>query len=175
VANRATRRQDGATYPSLDQWEHSKTLRGVRLPQVEGHPAFKVDFEIPDLTAFLVAGRIPNPLAAMAVRIETGGVKEQELSDEERKTYFDLQCYIIATHLRKPNLVEQLGEEDAVEWVKAKMHPDHRAALWQRAVHMISSDDIEEAIKSLQEAIPFRDGPGRDLVPADRADEEASA
>lgn len=135
-------------YATLDTWAHSTEI-DLQLSNGQW-----VTYRIPDLSAYIALGHIPNPLAGMALQIETEGVVASKLDDDERRTYFDLQCWIIATHLRVPNLVAELGtEQAATAWVESEMHPDDRALLWSRSVH---SFDAEEVLSSIMAGLPFR-------------------
>ena len=160
--NRASRRASGAKYPTLDQWSHQRVIKGLALPAVKGQPALMVDYEIPDMWALGSDGELPNPLAAMALKIEQGVMNTDDFSDEEHQTYYELACNVIARHLRKPDLVAELGELEAVEWVKTKLHPDHRDALWARSIHVFQPADFEEVLRSitaLEKSGDGNDGP----------------
>lgn len=152
MPNRQQRRSSSAKYPtSLDAWEHDKLLKGLRLPAVGNGPERMVDFEIPDLAASVMRGEVPNPLASMALRVDTDVIAPAELGDDEKRTYFALMNRIIATHLRKPNLVEMTGSVEAAEaWVAQKMPPLHRILLWQRCVHIFSKEDVLRMIEDLE-------------------------
>lgn len=142
------------TYPALDKWAHR------RIVTVEIDADMKVDFRLPDLGVWIAQGRIPNPLRPIAEKIEFGIVEPEKLSDEERQTYYDLQAFIVATHLVKPNLVEELGSEEAAkEWVMEEMPPTHRDLIWLRAFHLIP----DEVMASIGDVTRFRDEPASGL------------
>ena len=150
MPSRATRRASAQTYPALDSWGHAKVIT-VPLGDLV------VDYEVPDLDAYIARGLIPNPLLPMARRVVVGiGPKdEQQMDDTDFRAYFDLRCRIIASHLRRPDLVAELGsEEAAIAWVAEQMPPGHRDILWRCSVHMF---DAEQALRSLMDTLPFRD------------------
>lgn len=149
-------RTERKSYLTTLSWEHAKEI------DVDLEEGKTVRYEVPDLHQYIALGTIPNPLSVMAARIDEGAVTLDKLSAKEKREYFDLQCWVIAKHLRRPNLVEEMGEEKAVAWVQTKMHPDHRMALWVRSVHMFSP---EEVLKSLGDLIPFRNGGQSDELP----------
>lgn len=156
-----------AAYPTLSSWEHAKTIT-VDLD------AFSVDFEVPDLDSFIARGMIPNPLLPMAIQV-AGSVKapsEADMTPEDRKAYFDLRCFIIATHLRRPNLVEELGEQGAVAWVAEKMPPGHRDALWANSVHFLAPDEV---MRSIRDLLSFRPGEASDLDASGSGEDGATA
>lgn len=137
-------------YTSVAEWEHAKQI-DVDLPS-----GVRVRYEIPDLPAYVARGNVPNPLADIAFRLDRGVIREDDLEPDDARAYFDLQCWIIGTHLREPNLVTECGGPDrAAEWVATRMHPDDRATLWARSVHIF---DAEQALTSLMELVPFRGG-----------------
>lgn len=157
--NRAVRRQSAAKYPSPDAWDHQRLLKGLTLPEVAGQPSMMVDYEVPDMWALGSDGELPNPLASMALRLEQGVTNTDEFTDEENTTYYELACRVIATHLRKPNLVEICGSvEAAVESVKTKLHPDRRDALWAKSIHVFQPADFEEVLRSITALEKSRDG-----------------
>ncbi len=148
------------SYPTLDEWAHSGVIT-ITLPAAGDQPSYTVDFKIPDLSAFIAAGKIPNPLLGLALRIEQEGVAEDALTAEEVKDYFELQCIIVARNLVRPNLVEEMGEPAAIEWVRSTMPPLHRRKIWEAAMHL----DISEAVKGLLELARFRDEPSSAELP----------
>lgn len=192
MANGTTRRAAAAQYPrGLADWAHDKLVRGLELDPVGDGPRRMVDLEIPDLAHMAIHGNMPNPLAAIALRVEEG-VTPAKLTDDEKGAYFDLMCHVIATQLRKPDLVSDLGGLDAaVKWVAEQMPPTHRIAIWQRCVHLFGPDDIlamiqlaEDAaedqvsgrdVKSISDLATFRDEPTSAEVPASGRAEGAAA
>jgi hypothetical protein len=141
--NRAERRASGVDYPSsLTDWSHDKIVT-ITLDAIGGGPARVVDFELPDLVMFATRGMLPNPLLReMALKVDNG-LTPGKLTEEEQGTYFDLMAWIIATGLRRPDLVSELGgAHEAAEWVATQMPPAHRIAIWQRAVHIFSPEDL---------------------------------
>lgn len=152
-----------AQAPTLDEWAHAGIIP-IDLPSYGDAPAYTVQYELTDLTGFVAAGRIPNPLLPLALRIEAGEVAEDKLTAEEVADYLELQCIVIAGSLRDPDLS---GLDDPVEWVKAHVPPLHRRKIWEVAMHM----DLPEAVKSLLEVARFRDGaPSRDVPRGRRKD-----
>jgi hypothetical protein len=155
------------TDASLAAWEHARLLKDLPLPSGQ-----VVDFEVPDLWTYVLYGMIPNPLAAMAMQVESKqGLDPMELDADAQRRYADLVYWTIATHLRKPNLVEELGsEEAAIAFVRDKMLPDDRGLLWSKAVHLITPEDIargvvdlvegSEELRTVMELQSFRDGAG---------------
>lgn len=138
------------TYPSVKDWSHR------RVVSVELDGDLVVDFRLPDLGVWIAQGKIPNPLRSMAETIEYGLVQPEALNDDDRQAYYDLQAFIIATHLVKPDLVQDLGgEQEAVEWVKEQMPPTHRDLIWLRAFHIVPGD----MIASLGDLLTFREEP----------------
>jgi hypothetical protein len=133
---------------SLTAWEHARLLKDLPLPS-----GMVVDFEVPDLWTYALYGTIPNPLAAMAMQVESKqGLDPMELDADAQRQYADLVYWTIATHLRKPNLVAGLGsEEAAITFVRDKMLPDDRGALWAKAVHLITQEDIARGVVDLVE------------------------
>lgn len=146
-----------AQVPSLDEWAHAGIV-DIELPPVGSAPAYTVSFELTDLTGFIAAGRIPNPLLPLALRIEQEGVAEDSLTAEEIADYLELQCIVIAANLRDPALS---GLDDPVGWVKAHVPPLHRRKIWEVSMHM----DLPEAVKGLLELARFRDGAAGGDVP----------
>lgn len=136
-------------YPSLDAWAHK------RVATVELDEETKADVRLPELGVWLAQGRIPNPLRSMAEQLEYSMVEPAKLNTEERKEYYDLQAFIIATHLVKPNLIEELGsQEAAAEWVLEEMPPVHKDKLWMQ---MLFHFNPEELMRSLSDLAPFRE------------------
>jgi hypothetical protein len=154
---RTQRRAENTSYLTTATWEHAKEM------DVEVEKGKMVRFEVPDLHQYVSLGTIPNPFAAIAAQIDQGAVAESKMTPDERKQYFELECWVIATHLRRPNLIEELGEEEALKYVKTKMHPDHRAVLWSKSVHHFAP---EEVLRSLGELVPFLGGGQGDDVPS---------
>lgn len=146
MAARSERRASGTSYMTTKTWEHAKEI------DVEVEAGKVVRYEVPDLHQYVALGTIPDPIAGLAAQIDGGAVVESKMTEEERKTYFELECWVIATHLRRPNLIEELGEQGALDYVKTKMHPDHRAVLWSKSVHNFAP---EEVLRSLGELLPF--------------------
>lgn len=154
--------KDERAYPNLSDWGHR------RIIPVELDDDLKVDFRLPDIGTWLVKGRIPNPLRAIAERHEYEGIDlstPDSTTPEEKLQYTELQAFIIATHLVKPNLVEEMAkdpdpedertpEERATDWVMEEMPPEHKAKLWLTAFHI--SDAL---LSGLQQLASFRDGP----------------
>lgn len=139
---------DARRTPSLGEWEH-RTIIDVPLDD-----DLTVKVRLPDLGEWIAQGRIPNPLRQIAEQMEFGIVQPQNLEDDDREAYFALRAFIIATHLVDPNLVEELGEEEAVEWVRSgKMPPNHRDLIWMRMFHVVPG----EVFESLAGLVPFRD------------------
>lgn len=136
--------------PSIDGWAHRRNVT------VDLDDDLQVEFRLPDLGVWISQGKVPNPLRAMAEKIEYSVVQPTAMEDDERKTYYDLQAFIIATHLVKPNLVEQFeGDLDrATEWVREEMPPTHRDLIWLRAFHIIP----EAMMASINDLLPFREG-----------------
>lgn len=139
-----------AKYPTTLEWAHQRIIKGLVLPAVADQPELIVDYKIPDMWALGSDGELPNPLAALALQIEQGVLNTADFSEEENNTYYELACNVIARHLRKPDLVEEFGEEGAVAWVKTELHPDHRDALWARSLHVFQPADFEEALRSIK-------------------------
>lgn len=137
------------TVLTTEAWAHRRI---VEVPMDQDH---MVKFRLPDLTAWLKHGKIPNPLIAIADKIESPGLNDQTLSTEERGAYSDLQCFIIATHLVEPDLLKEFGDEDtAAKWVEENMPPADRQALWLAAFHIAPGALLE----SLTDLLPFRPG-----------------
>lgn len=136
--------------PTVDGWSHRRNVT------VDLDDDLKVEFRLPDLGVWIAQGKIPNPLRAMAEQIEFSVVQPHTMEDEDRKKYFDLQSFIIATHLVKPNLMDTFeGDIDkATEWVREEMPPTHRDLIWLRAFHIIP----EEQMASLSSLLSFREG-----------------
>lgn len=152
-------------YPSVQSWAHR------RIVEVDLDADLKVDFRLPDLGVWIAQGRIPNPLRNMAENIEYGIVNPEQLSDEDRQAYYDLQAFIVATHLVKPNLIEELGsQEAAMDWVRNEMPPTHRDLIWLRAFHIVPAD----IAGSLTDLFPFRDEPAGDGAEPDSSAQRAS-
>lgn len=182
MPNRAQRRSSTAKYPtSLDQWAHDRLIRGLELPAVGDGPDRLVDYELPNLNTFAKLGDVPQPLAAMAVKAEWDPEFNPMASgDEERKTYYDLMCWVIAWGLRKPNVLEEMGGNlaNAAAWVDANIHDTQKVAIWQRAQHMIDPNDVLAALEAIQQEVKgsdlssvadlerFRGGGQRPDVPA---------
>lgn len=154
MPNRAERRASPAKYPtSLEAWDHDRVLKGVLIPSATSGPGFLVDYEMPNLQAIAKMGDLPNPLAEMAIRADWDTeFSPLRASNEERETYFDLMCHVIAWGLRKPNAVEKAGSlEAAAAWV-SRWTVEQQMALWMRSQHMVSADDIIAAADSMKEA-----------------------
>lgn len=155
-------------YPVLSDWEHK------RVVQVELDDDTVVDFRLPDLSVWLAHGKIPNPLRAMAERIEySTTVSEASMTAEERRDYLDLQAFVIATHVTKPDILKHFdGDvERAKTWVLESMPPGHRTQLWMRAYHFIPAD----VAASLEQMFPFRDEPaGNGAGPHSPAEQPSS-
>lgn len=136
--------------PSVEGWSHRRNVT------VDLDEDLKVEFRLPDLGVWIAQGKVPNPLRAMAERIEYSVVQPNAMDDEERKAYYDLQSFIIATHLVKPNLMETFeGDIDkATEWVREEMPPTHRDLIWLRAFHIIPDD----MMTSITDLFSFREG-----------------
>lgn len=143
--------------PTLDEWAHAGII-DIELPPVGTSPAYTVSYELTDLTSFIAAGRIPNPLLALALRIEQEGIAEDSLTADEIADYLELQCIVIAAQLRNPDLS---GEPDPAGWVKAHVPPMHRRKLWEVSMHM----DLPAAVKGLLELARFREGAAGGDVP----------
>lgn len=141
-------------YPTLNGWAHK------RVVTIELDSDSKVDFKLPDLGVWIANGRIPNPLRPIAEKLEFGMVEVEKLSDEDRQAYYELQSFIVATHLVKPNLVEELGSEEAAKgWVLENMPPSHRDRIWLAAFHVVP----EEVMRSVLDLANFRDESAGDL------------
>lgn len=167
MANRATRRASGVDYPtSLDEWAHDGIIT-VQLPAVGDHKARLVDYELPNLWSYVALGRVPNPLASLAMRIRSEVIAPDSLSSEEKVSYYALQTHIIATHLKRPNLVEELGSEDAaVAWVAANLPEDHLWKLWMLSVHIFDPAEMAEQLRGLLDLESFRDRKSGEDVPS---------
>lgn len=138
------------SYPSPDKWAHRRVIT------VDLDEDLQVDFRLPDLGVWIAQGKIPNPLRSMAETLEFGMVQVEALESEDRIAFYDLQAFIVATHLVKPDLVASMGgEEEAVEWVKNEMPPAHRDMLWMRAFHIVSGD----MLSSITDLLRFREEP----------------
>lgn len=146
--------------PSLDNWTHRRNV------WVDLDEDLKVEFRLPDLGVWIAQGKVPNPLRAMAEQIEYSVVQPTSMDDEDRKTYYDLQAFVIATHLLQPNLMEMFEDDPedvkprrtkldkAMEWVMDEMPPTHRDLIWLRAFHIIPDD----VMASITDLLPFREG-----------------
>lgn len=142
-------------YLTVKDWAHLRTIQ----VDLDGR---MVDYRLPDLAAFVAQGKVPNPLRALAGKLLDAGLDERDLSDAERLNYISLQCHIIASHLVRPNLLKEFGsEEAAASWVLENMPPSHREILWQRSVFHVTDPGLMEAVKSILDLAPFRDGNGR--------------
>jgi hypothetical protein len=182
MANRATRRASGAKYPaSLDEWAHDRLIKGLELPAVGDAKPRLVDFELPSLNVFAQLGDIPSPLAELAVRAEWD-VEFSPLTapNEERRTYYELMCWVIAWGLRKPDVLAELGTlEAAARWVSENIHDTAKVVIWARAQHMVSAEDVLAAltqstkevkgsdVASVADLGDFRGGPGSPAAPSD--------
>lgn len=147
--------QPTAEYPaSVDAWGHK------RVVTIDLDEETKVDLRLPDLGVWITQGRIPNPLVAIAEQIEYRSLDITKVSKDERKKFYDLQAFVIATHLVQPNILAEFDEDKgaAAEWVKNEMPPEHRMRIWARCFHILSGEDMEEALRSLSELEPFREG-----------------
>lgn len=152
-----------ASAVELDAWAHD------RVVQVE-LGARTVSYRVPDLEAFILQGLVPNPLLPIALSVERGLTPEFEanLDVDERRSYRELRCRVIAAHLVEPDLVAQLGSlEEAARWVDEQMPPGHRDILWRHSIHVF---DAKAYLKSVMSLVPFRrrasgggDAPGGDV------------
>lgn len=150
----------GRSVPSLEGWSHRRNVT------VDLDEDMKVEFRLPDLGVWISQGKVPNPLRAMAEKIEYSVVNPQALEDDDRKAYYDLQSFVIATHLVEPNLLGQFEDDPedakprktkldkAMEWVREEMPPTHRDLIWLRAFHLIPND----VMASITDLLPFREG-----------------
>ncbi len=157
-------------YPTVDEWAHKRVV-----PVVLDEDTV-VDFKLPDLGVWIAAGKIPNPLRAMAEKVDTQVVDIAELSDEERIEFYELQAFVVATHLVQPDLLEAFAddeepEEAAMAWVLAEMPPEHRHVIFARAFHV----DVGGLLKSLEDLLPFRDGKATTDAGGDREGVTAAA
>lgn len=136
--------------PSVAGWSHRRNVT------VDLDDDLQVEFRLPDLGVWIAQGKVPNPLRSMAEKIEYSVVQPNLMEDDDRKTYYDLQSFIIATHLVKPNLMETFDQDldKAMEWVREEMPPTHRDLIWLRAFHIIP----EDMMASISDLLPFREG-----------------
>lgn len=154
---------EARSYPTREQWSHRRV---VPVPLEDD---LVVDLRLPDLGVWLMRGKIPNPLKPIAEKIEYEGIDLGEMdkvSAQEREDFLQLQAFVIAHCLVNPNLVEELGEEAAIEWVLDDdgMPPEHRARLWLACFHV-----TDQLVQTLVDISSFRgERPGAD----DAADRE---
>lgn len=144
MTNRAARRSVGAKYPAdADIWNHDLLVKGMVLPAVGDGPLRQVDIEVPNLATMAMRGHLPDPLVPIALKV-ADGYTLRKLTDEDKRPYYDLMCWVIATHLRRPNLVEQAdGDAEAAAAMVAEKIPDeHKWAIWLRCVHVFDPDDL---------------------------------
>lgn len=140
---------DDAQYASIDQWAHKRHVDVTLADDIT------VKFRLPDIGYYLAQGTIPNPLRAIAERLEYESVNPAKLEDEDLRSYYDLQLHVIATHVVQPNILKACdGDVDkAKDWVLDNVPPMHRNHLWLAAGHIAIE---EEALRSLQDL--FRGG-----------------
>jgi hypothetical protein len=139
---------------TLEAWAHKRVIDVVLDIDLT------VKLRLPDIGAWLAQGKIPNPLAPMAARIEYDDIVDlKEMDAEERANFYELQCFILATHLVEPDVMAAHdGDVDkAIAWVLEEVDPLHRHVLWQRALHILPPD-AQEVLRSLADLGKFRDG-----------------
>lgn len=148
MPNRSARRQSPARYPtSLEVWNHDALVRGLELPAVGDGPARQVDLQIPNLATLALQGRMPNRLVPIALKVADGLTLTKLEEGAEQADYHALMCWVIATHLRKPDLMAEYADEEAASQAVADLLPDdHKWAIWQRCVHVFEPTDILEAM-----------------------------
>jgi hypothetical protein len=138
-------------YAALKDWQHRQCI------DVELDKGFTVKLKLPDIGAYLAKGKIPNPLRAIAEKIEYDDVVDlQKATDEDRAAFYDLQAHILATHIVEPNVVAECGDvEKAEAWVLENIPPADRALLWARALHILDHS-TQEVLRSLIDLEQFR-------------------
>jgi hypothetical protein len=146
-------------YPSVSEWEHARVVP-VDLGE------FTVDLELPDLFVFALTDKgFPNPLRSVAEL--TKALQAESEEEEDLRNLLELQTYVIARQLRKPNLLEELGSiEAAQQWVIDKMVPEHRKKLWEYCVYHRPAAEVMEEARSVAALLPFPDERA-DVAPVD--------
>jgi hypothetical protein len=152
---------------ALSDWDHDRIVQ-VTLP----HSKREVPFELPDLQLFMARGFIPNPLAAMAAKVEFEGITMEgyeTMDDGSREELFDLMCWIVAHGLHAADAFPGEDEDAVRHMVTVTMHPDDRFALWMKAMHVGLVDFTEGVRASLETVASFRSIEGGPPVPSDDA------
>jgi hypothetical protein len=156
-ANRAARRHplkaSEKNYLTLDTWAHDAIV------EVDLGSGFD-EIEMPQFEDYLIdGGVIPEPLVGIAQRYEDEGPALVTTSPEEKAAYRDLKLWMIATHLRKPNLVKDLGsEEAAIAWVREHVTSNQRSTLFLRCAFHITDAQLATNLAALAPFLASRAG-----------------
>jgi len=151
--------------PTPEEWSHAN-VREVVLPSGAG----KVLVRPMSLSRALIGGRIPNPLARIAAKVEYEGVDPSKLPAEERRAYEDFKDWLVASSVVEPEVsVEFVRNEDG-----RGMPPIDREEIWLHAIHA-KSPLLDKVVASLADLASFRGGAGGDAAPGDGTEPRAAA
>lgn len=147
--------------PTLDAWAHH---RQVPLPLPSG--AGEVVVDTLDLTQAIAQDTLPNPLAGIAIQVESGKLDRAEMSKEDLQSFFELQCHVVAhavIEMRPKDGGEPITGPLDVAWVADSMPVDDRQKIWNVATHVVTYDEL----LSMLSLGPFREGEERSEAPGD--------